>query len=697
MKRNRSFLGGNLIEKWVFICLGALIFLRLVACEEFQVSNSTESNSGEGSRDSTGTKTILGMGSPITISNGDYSGQKDHEHLINHPKLELQLTTAPQKIIQNLTRESGSFVSEVIQLSLEDLENFKKKDSVVLFYVPWCVFCREIIPEFEKAAAFFKGKNIKFGKIDSNEHRRAVIMEQIIKFPTIKIYTEGQSRFYGGLSNTVSIVNFVNSEFNRDLLISTSDLLKVFMGTDNNSIKVIAVVDHEESPEKLNSILPYSSSSVSDTYLKISRKYHNTYFGHILSNDTQVLKSLREFHYNYYFKNNSNPSLKKKSLEEIPLLVENTLVLTTPWNEDENEDEEEEVSSAIQDNNDLSNNDDLYHMKQRHGFISLDKIDFNDFGLLDNIISKYQYPPVINFNPLIAQRLFSSEKPIAFLFIEKQKVSKNDYYKTLRRFRILANRFRGEIMFVRSGITLPHEKRISQIMINEENSNNAPLLPCISVLSFQNNNKNTQGKVINPIMPPNMPPIRPPQIPLVYKSSISGPKLLEDSNLEHFIEDFVSGRLKPYFKSEEPPLEEDNTGPVRVVVSKTFQKEVLDPNIDVLIVFYAPWCGHCRKLEPDYNSLAQRLRGISDKLKIAKIDGSQNEVENIQVIGYPTILLFKFGAKFDPILYNGDRSVHHMIEWLSQKVSFSFDYHQYLNPELAFEDDDLDMALSHEL
>lgn len=47
---------------------------------------------------------------------------------------------------------------------------------------------------------------------------------------------------------------------------------------------------------------------------------------------------------------------------------------------------------------------------------------------------------------------------------------------------------------------------------------------------------------------------------------------------------------------------------VQVVVADTFEEIVNDPEKDVLIEFYAPWCGHCKKLEPKYAELGQEVR-----------------------------------------------------------------------------------------
>jgi hypothetical protein len=65
---------------------------------------------------------------------------------------------------------------------------------------------------------------------------------------------------------------------------------------------------------------------------------------------------------------------------------------------------------------------------------------------------------------------------------------------------------------------------------------------------------------------------------------------------ENFISKAISGEYKSYRRSE--PVPESNDGPVKILVGKNFESIAYDKTKDVFVEFYAPWCGHCKKLSP---------------------------------------------------------------------------------------------------
>jgi protein disulfide-isomerase A1 len=136
-----------------------------------------------------------------------------------------------------------------------------------------------------------------------------------------------------------------------------------------------------------------------------------------------------------------------------------------------------------------------------------------------------------------------------------------------------------------------------------------------------------------------------------------------------FVQDFVDGKVEPSIKSE--PIPETQDGPVQIVVAKNYDSIVLDDTKDVLIEFYAPWCGHCKALAPKYDILAGLYvdQGYADKVTIAKVDATLNDVPD-EIQGFPTIKLYKAGDKSNPIAYSGSRSIEDLIKFVKENGKY---------------------------
>jgi len=133
-----------------------------------------------------------------------------------------------------------------------------------------------------------------------------------------------------------------------------------------------------------------------------------------------------------------------------------------------------------------------------------------------------------------------------------------------------------------------------------------------------------------------------------------------------FIEKSLDGTYQNYQKSE--PIPEKNDEPVKVLVGKTFKDIVYDETKDVLVEFYAPWCGHCQKLVPIYESLAKKLSHVPS-IVIAKMDATANAFpEDISVSGFPTIYFFRRDDK-TPIMYEGNRELDDLLKFVTDNAS----------------------------
>ncbi|KAK5850205.1 hypothetical protein PBY51_014473 [Eleginops maclovinus] len=147
------------------------------------------------------------------------------------------------------------------------------------------------------------------------------------------------------------------------------------------------------------------------------------------------------------------------------------------------------------------------------------------------------------------------------------------------------------------------------------------------------------------------------------------PEEFDADVLRDFVKAFKKGKLNPIIKSQ--PVPKNNKGPVKVVVGKTFDKIVMDTQKDVLIEFYAPWCGHCKKLEPDYVALGKKYKGEKN-LVIAKMDATANDVpnDNYKTEGFPTIYLAPSNDKQNPIKFEGgDRTVEGFSNFLEKHAT----------------------------
>ncbi|KAK1291642.1 hypothetical protein QJS10_CPB17g01151 [Acorus calamus] len=112
---------------------------------------------------------------------------------------------------------------------------------------------------------------------------------------------------------------------------------------------------------------------------------------------------------------------------------------------------------------------------------------------------------------------------------------------------------------------------------------------------------------------------------------------------------------------------------VVVLTEESFNEVVLDETKDVLVEFYAPWCGHCKNLAPIYEKVATAYK-LEEDVVIANLDADKYKdlAEKYGVSGYPTLKFFPKGNKAGED-YDGGRDLDDFITFINEKCGTSRD------------------------
>lgn len=227
------------------------------------------------------------------------------------------------------------------------------------------------------------------------------------------------------------------------------------------------------------------------------------------------------------------------------------------------------------------------------------------------------------------QKYSQADLPLAYFFYNTAE-ERADFEETIVK---LAKESRGKINFV--GLDGSKYGR------HAENLNIEPEFPAFVIHDLENNKK----------------------------YGISQKEKLTKKSLVEFLALYKKGKVEPITKSEDVP--EEQTESVYKIVGKTHDEIVNDETKDVLVKYYAPWCGHCKRLAPILEELADLYKS-EPKVRIANVDATANDVD-VQISGYPTLILYPAGDKSNPIVHKGGRDLQALVDFIKESGTFKID------------------------
>ena len=251
---------------------------------------------------------------------------------------------------------------------------------------------------------------------------------------------------------------------------------------------------------------------------------------------------------------------------------------------------------------------------------------------LKNVFELNEYPLIYDTCDNLIRQVFGTYMPAIILLKKDKEISSLD-----KTYLSMAEKYRGKLLFCKDEINSKFGERIARVANITTKSESTSL-----IFDFVKGFNKWKFEDF-------------------YKE-------FNEKNLEMFLKDWIDGKIKPPIKSEEIPKTQE--GPVYKIVNKSFKKEVMENDLNVFVKFYSPNCPHCIRLEPDYKELAEKLK-YNKYIRIAEYNLKDNDFDEFRIRGYPTLVMFKAGEKDKHIIYNGNRTVEDMMNFVISNLGNS--------------------------
>jgi len=554
-------------------------------------------------------------------------------------------------------------------------DNVMDKDTfLVEFYAPWCGHCKSLAPAFSAAATRLKEKGVFLGKVDATVEEALAKEYDIRGYPSLKFFKKGKAYEYEGPRDEEGIVNYMEEKASPDWKAPPEAVLTLtqdnFDETVNNAEIILVefyapwcghckklAPEYEKAAKELQKLDPPIPIAKVDATVEttLASKYGITGYPTM-----KIFRNgkISEFKgdrtkkgiVSYMKKQSGNASQLKATAKAARETISNYDISIVGYFENENT---PLFKTYMEMANNMRDDYNFYHTfaadkdiqqnsiaiflpsylisKYEPKWYTFSKADASEQEITE-FIKQHDVPLVGELSRKTITKRYGDKRPLVIAFYTV------DFSHAYREATQLWRRKFAEIAHDYPDLTFAVADEDDQLQLFSE-------------FGFLES-----GEEFN--------------IGILGDKSAKYPMApmeeYDPAAIREFINNFKEGKLKAMVKSQPVPKKQ---GAVTVVVGKNFEDVVGQEGKDVLLEFYAPWCGHCKKLDPVYKKLAKNLKHNSD-LVIAKIDATANDYpERFKVEGFPTLFFIKKDDKENMISYEGDRSYDDLVKFIVDNAS----------------------------
>lgn len=579
----------------------------------------------------------------------------------------------------------------VIVLTDDNFESVVKEKSPILveFYAPWCGHCKRLDPLYIRAAEILENRKSRasLGKLDATNHTKSTKRFQVQGYPTLKLFlngVDGTVMDFDGARDEEGIVQWLEEKTDPDYKPPPSAVLTLTgqnFSKLTNEAEIMLVEffapwcghckklapEFEKAAQKLSK-LPIKLATVDGTIERdLAKQFSVTGYPTL-----KIFKRGKSFDYDgpreaegiiEYMISRSKPACSEiSSIDQIDKSISKDDVTIVAFiDQEKHEKFFDAYTEACE-----ANREEFKHMYYTHSEKVAKRFKVQSMG---RIVIFYPEKYWSKFEPKFAtfDQIDAGKDEISKFFLTKstplvgQRTQSNQMKRYESRPLIVAyftidfgHAGKDETQFWRQKVLNVAQKYPSlRFAMSDEEEYSQEL---------KDAGLGESGLEVN-VVAYGINKRRHPMSPEKYDE-------FDEEAFKEFLDEFSEGKVKPFIKSQPIPKKDETS--VKVLVGLNVEEICNDESKDVLIEFYAPWCGHCKSLAPIYEELAKKLKPDRN-LIIAKFDATANDVpDQFEVQGFPTIYFSVSGKKDQPILYKGDRTGKDLEDFLQKNAVASF-------------------------